>query len=128
MNRKLGFEQLKRLDMRDLGEHFQAMIDAMQAIRYPTLMWQRLPLRATCKLCGERYEASMLIDVDRICPDCNVALERIAEKFGPVTTVTELAELIERVSPHPHGIRYGRPWQEHVPEKSRHLIIKNRGQ
>ncbi|GAA1642671.1 hypothetical protein GCM10009700_31850 [Brevibacterium sanguinis] len=122
MNRRLGFEQLKRLDMRDLGEHFKAMIDAMQAIRYPTLMWQRLPLRATCKLCGERYEVSILIDVDRICPDCNVALERAVEKIGPITTVTDLAELVARMAPHHHGIRYGRPWQDHVPAHSRHLL------
>ncbi|MCT2182858.1 hypothetical protein M3G00_07900 [Brevibacterium casei] len=123
MNRKLGFEQLKRLDMRDLGEHFQAMIDAMQAIRYPTLMWQRLPLRATCKLCGERYEASMLIDVDRICPDCNVALVSIAEKIGRTMSVTDLARLADRSSRWTgQAIRYGRPWQDHVPAHNRHLL------
>lgn len=112
---------LYNVDLSDFTKAFHAMIEAMNAVRYPPL--QILPSTITCKVCGERYEGSVLVDVDRICPDCTEKLERVAEKIGNIVSVTDLAGLADRSSRlTDHAIRYGRPWQEHVPAHSRHLL------
>lgn len=128
MNRRINLDH----DAIQAGiESFRAMGSAAdraaRSIRDFIVLWQKiqppLPWTVLCKLCGNRYEVSAGIDVDGICPDCTETLKRVAEKMGRTVSATDLEALTDRSSHWTdEAIRYGRPWQEHVPAHSRHLI------
>lgn len=117
----------RKLDLSGIASAAEAMSAAFHSFRAPRGLPQLIYPTITCKLCGARYEGSVLVDVDRLCPDCTVALERIAETIGHPMSATDLARLADRSSRWTdQAIRYGRPWQEHVPAHSRHLIKEGR--
>lgn len=84
-----------------------------------------------CQLCAKQYTAEplppgQLIDSrPRLCPNCTIGLERAAavasEQMGsPVTR--GLATLLARRFTAHKPLQYGRPWQDLVPTRNRHLI------
>ena len=121
MIRKVYFDNV---ELRDVTEAFHAMLDALNAIRYQPGLWQPIPPCITCKLCGGGYQVrTREVDLDRICPGCWDQLNSIAEKMGDPIRVEDLVRLVDRSSRWTDAaIRYGRPWQEHVPAHSRHLV------
>lgn len=111
------------IDLQSFRDALNEMAAALNAIRYQPVLWQPIPPRITCKLCGARYKGSALVDLDRICPGCWDHLNSIAEKAGDPIRVEDIVRLMDHSSRWTdQAIRYGRPWQEHVPARSRHLI------
>lgn len=101
-------------------------------------------LRRRCQLCAKQYTAEPLpprqvIDRrPRLCPDCTIGLERAAASVSeqlepqrlhqPIKAKSSAAVAMQRIifgSLYPRGLNgftYGRPWQDHVPTRNRHLI------
>lgn len=88
-------------------------------------------LQRRCQLCAKQYTAEPLPPGQlndrrpRLCPDCTIGLERAAavasERVGSPATRGLAALLARRFTAH-QPLQYGRPWQDLVPARNRHLI------
>lgn len=113
----------RKLDLSGIASAAEAMSAAFHSLRAPRGLPQLIYPTVPCRFCGEVYRSVKLFDLDRLCPDCTIALERIAEKIGRTMSATDLARLADRSSRWTgQAIRYGRPWQDHVPAHNRHLL------
>ncbi|RBP66413.1 hypothetical protein DFO66_103360 [Brevibacterium sanguinis] len=121
------------IDMQPILDAAKAMTDAMRSFRTPAGLLQWFEPQATCRTCNGSYRVKLLeFDVRRICPDCMAAFQRIADYWDG--RGEEVAKLISAMEDSPPtdwprfhlwldrkaalcGIRYGRPWQEHVRDR-----------
>lgn len=109
--------------------NFELGLQRAHNIRMAQLMIQWLPRTRRCQLCAKPYTetpARVLFDnLPPRCPDCMTVLDRIAEdmstKIGLPVTREMVAGLMGQRIPH-LPFQYGRPWQDHVPTHSKHLI------
>ena len=69
-----------------------------------------------CKLCGEEFQPTSVIDGRQVCPDCWEHIEKVAESVGHPATPEALQAALFGLAPS-HSIWYGRPWQDHVKDR-----------
>ena len=71
-----------------------------------------------CDFCGT--SATTTLGRNDICSSCFAWLRTYADKIMMDAEV--LSGLMRKLGWRSHGIDYGRPWQDHVPDHSKHLI------
>lgn len=110
-------------------KNFELGLQRAHDIRMAQQMIQWLPRTRLCQLCAKRYTetpARALFDnLPPRCPDCMTVLDRIAvemrTKIGLPVTREMVAGLMGQRTPY-RPFQYGRPWKDHVPNHSKHLI------
>lgn len=84
-----------------------------------------------CQLCAKTYvpaptaQGKLFGDRPPRCPDCMTVIDRVAVEakaiFGRWADPNMVAGFAARYITY-QPFQYGRPWQDHVPTSSRHLI------
>lgn len=110
-------------------KNFELGLQRAHDIRMAQQMVQWLPRTRRCQLCAKPYtETTARVLFDNRpprCPDCMTVLDRIAEEMStkigiPVTQEMVAGLMGQRI--HYRPFQYGRPWKDHVPTHSKHLI------
>lgn len=109
--------------------NFELALQRAHDIRMAQQMIQWPPRTRLCQLCAKPYtETPTRVLFDNRpprCPDCMTLLDQIAEEMStkigiPVTREMVAGLMGQRIPYRP--FQYGRPWQDHVPTHSKHLI------
>ena len=110
-------------------KNFEQGLRRAHEVQLAQQMVQLLPRTRLCQLCSKTFTESPARDLfgnrPPRCPDCMTILDRIAEEMstqmGLPVTQEMVAGLMGLRSPY-RPFQYGRPWQDHVPNHSKHLI------